>query len=115
MKTIQADIKDRVVALRLALQQEHFMPNEYRYREPDYDDQVKPLVINIDKYLMDKGYEDKDKRREKRLGILSFIVQREVKTTYDLTKKEAQVIIQELVRDEKERQSQLMEFLSTRS
>jgi len=113
MKTIQAEMKDRITALRLALQHEHYLPDGLRYQDPDYEIHIKPLVIKIDKFLIDKGYEDKDERREKRLSMLSFIVQRKVTSSYDLTKEEAKVIAQELVRDEKERRSTLIEFLST--
>lgn len=115
MKTLFDDVKDRLIALRLSLQHEHFMPYDLRYKEPDFESDVRPLVIRIDKFLINRGYKDPIKRRERRLGMLSMITQREVKTTYDLTKKEAQTIYKEIERDQDERGSSLMEFIEKKS
>jgi len=115
MKNRTDDIKDRIVALRLSLQHEHHMPPDLRYKEPDFEDNIKPLVIQMDTFLRNRGYDDPQERRKKRLEMLSFITQRKVKTTYDLTKKETQTIYGEIKRDFEERGSSLMEFIEKRS
>ena len=115
MKKLFDDVKDRLIGLRISLQHEHYMPSDLRYKEPDYESDIRPLVIRIEKFLYNRGYTDPNERRQKRLDMLSMITQREVKTTYDLTKKEAQTIYKEIERDQDERGSSLMEFLEKKS
>lgn len=112
MKTLQAEMGERIMALRLALQHEHFMPSDLRYKDSEYETDIQPLVIQINEWLIKHGYKDAEERRKIRLKMLSFIVQRNVETSYDLTKTEAQIISKEVARDIEERQSQLLEFIS---
>jgi hypothetical protein len=112
MRTLQAEMSERIMALRLALQHEHFMPSDLRYKDPEYEKDIQPLVIQINEWLIKHGYKDAEERRNIRLKMLSFIVQRKVETSYDLTQKEAQIIGKEIARDIEERKSQLLEFIS---
>lgn len=112
MKTLQAEMTERIMALRLALQHEHFMPSDLRYKDSEYEKDIQPLVIQMNDWLIKHGYKNAIERRNTRLKILSFIVQRKVTTSYDLTQKEAQVIGKEISRDIEERKSQLLEYIS---
>jgi len=76
MKTVQDDVKDRLIGLRLSLQHEHFMPPEWRYKQPDFETDIKPLIIRLEKFLANCGYTDADIRRQRRLDMLSMITQR---------------------------------------
>jgi len=81
--TQENEFNTQLTALRLLLQKEHSLTDDRKYLSSIYKD-VRPVVITIDDFLRGNGVE-KEEIRETRLAILSYILKKEVKSTYDLT------------------------------
>jgi hypothetical protein len=62
----------------------HLLARDMTCEESSYDD-IRPLVISLEKFLVDEGILDKNQRRSVRLRMLSTIMGEEIESTYDLS------------------------------
>jgi hypothetical protein len=79
------EFEQELATLRVLLKRENYFSEDRRYVSTTHDD-IKGLVILLEDWLRtERGYDDKDERREIRLAILSLITESTIRTTYDLT------------------------------
>ena len=84
------DFDIELKALRTILAAEQNFRHPY---QPASGKQVRCIVVFLEMYLRERGYENKYERRKIRLSILSHILEFNVGTTYDLSAYQCSVLI----------------------
>lgn len=85
--TFQTNLID---SLRILLQKENTFINGFK--TPDYEKNIRPMIIPLDTTLREMGYLDYSVRKRFRLFILAKILQKDIKTSYDLSAYQCAVI-----------------------
>ena len=70
---------------------------DHRWQPPSFKEHIQPLVITLENYLKDAGYENSNKRREARLEILRRITRSNISSTNDLSAYQCKAIYGYLV------------------
>jgi hypothetical protein len=84
-----------LTTIQRLVDREHSMVHPWQ--QPTFAEHVQPLVITLDNYLREAGYDDKEKRRTIRLEILSRITRQTVASTNDLSAYQCKAIYGYLV------------------
>jgi hypothetical protein len=83
MKTAY-DFAEDLASLRILLSRETQFNDGYK--SPSLENHIKPLVVTLDNWLrIDAKVRDSETRRATRLAMLSYILQRSIRSTYDVS------------------------------
>jgi hypothetical protein len=86
---------EELITIQRLIDREHHF--RVKWQPASFKDDVMPLVITLENYLKEVGYDDKEERRDARLSILGRITRSNVETANQLSAYQCKTIYRFLV------------------